>query len=107
MEHHKPLLKIHLDRCVLIGDPVGFRCEVGIFKHENSANGDIHATKRCLSESTPRRSIEEYLGPRFSINLHGGLKCDRRVCGFVCPDGVIHNGLEVSMAILERLTTYR
>src|SRR5207249_6986343 len=93
--------KTHLDRRVLFRDPVAFRCEVGVLKYQNTSDGNGDAAERCLSEWAWRLPIEEYLGPRFGVYLHGYLKCNGRHCCLIGFDVVEDDGTQVAVAIFD------
>ena len=96
------LVDLHFSRDF---DPVGFRCEIGILKYENSSDGNANAAERRLSQCTPRRSVDEDLGPGFRIDLDGSLKRNGRSCGFIGLDVIAENGPKVAVAEFERLAS--
>src|SRR5262245_14663513 len=106
-EHSIPLLEIHLDRAVRVGDPVAFVWEIGILKYENTSDGNCSAAKRCLSKLTPRSSLEEYLRPRLRIDLHGDLERDGTRCRRIRFYSVCDDRAEIPMPVFKRLTADR
>src|SRR5215472_3908534 len=81
--------------------------ESRIFKDQHASNRNPHAAQRRLSESFPFNSIHENFGPRPGIDLDIHVKHDRRSGCFIAIDLVRHLSAQTSMAVFQRLQSWR
>src|SRR5689334_16483139 len=77
----QPSWEVDEYRRLLAGDAICLRREIRIFKHENASDRHLHVAQGSLSQWRFLRFTQEYLRPRFGIDVNTDVESDgRRGC---------------------------